>query len=210
MYKKIYFNDKPLLITTGIDDEIRSYLQGKDAENFDFTQPDIIATVIATMQKPAVTAGVIVHKNIDAVLNAFKSELVLIQAAGGYIYFENNLLLIFRRGKWDLPKGKVDEGENLEDAALREVKEETGLEKATLKGLLCITYHTYYQGKDFILKESHWYLMQAQEMEELIPQTEEDITKCEWVNRNNLDDYLKNTHPSIADVIHYGLAKKTE
>jgi 8-oxo-dGTP pyrophosphatase MutT (NUDIX family) len=113
--------------------------------------------------------------------------------------------MIFRRGKWDLPKGKLDEGEDLETCALREVKEETGLEKIEMDKALAVTYHTYHQYGEHIIKESHWYLVKSFKQKEFKPQTEEDIEKCEWVPLTTLGPYLDNTHASIRDVIHAGV-----
>src|SRR5678815_5985833 len=76
---------------------------------------------------------------------------------------DDHLLLISRRGKWDLPKGKLDDNEDIKSCAIREVTEETGLLKVEIERPLCITYHTYHQDGKHILKESHWYLMKAEQ-----------------------------------------------
>ncbi|MBK5269452.1 MAG: NUDIX domain-containing protein, partial [Bacteroidia bacterium] len=109
---------------------------------------------------------------------------------------------IFRRGKWDFPKGKLDNGETLEDCAIREVQEETGLNKIKLIAPLAVTYHTYHEGTKFILKESHWYTMKVKGEQALTPQTEEDILDIKWVKANNMDQYRKDSFPSIEDVIN--------
>ena len=125
-----------------------------------------------------------------------------IVAAGGLVINEEEkLLMIFRRGKWDLPKGKLDEDEKIEDCALREVKEETGLQNVKLLSPLTVTYHTYHEGTKFVLKESHWYLMAAKGKQKLIPQTEEDIFEIRWVNAANVNSYLPKSFPLIADII---------
>jgi 8-oxo-dGTP pyrophosphatase MutT (NUDIX family) len=205
MYKKIYFDSKPLIITDVVDGEITNYRSKEGSLYIDKMKESKVTEIIKAMQKRETTAGIILHNDVEAVLKIFKKNLLLIQAAGGFIYYKNEVLLIFRREKWDLPKGKLEDDENLEDAAIREVKEETGITKVQLEAPLCITYHTYYQGKDFILKESHWYIMRATEKENLAPQVEEDIEQCEWVNTNLLSKYLQNTHHSIKDVIKKGL-----
>ncbi len=125
-------------------------------------------------------------------------------AAGGLVTNENDeLLLIFRRGKWDLPKGKLDEGENIEECAVREVQEETGLKNVALKEFIGITNHEYfdtYIGQQ-VDKETHWYAMAAAPGQVLVPQTEEDIEEIEWVRKEVLDIYLNNTYPTIIDII---------
>src|SRR5688500_2820386 len=100
-----------------------------------------------------------------------------IVAAGGVVTNdEGQVLLIFRRGKWDLPKGKQDNNEVLETCAEREIKEETGLTDITLKADITTTYHTYSESGNNILKETHWFLATTPGTPKLIPQVEEDIT----------------------------------
>ncbi len=125
-------------------------------------------------------------------------------AAGGIITNENDeILMIFRRGKWDLPKGKLDDGESLEECALREVREETGLADVTITGFVGITYHDYFEPRinDDVHKESHWYAMAAAPGQNLVPQTEEDLAEIEWVRKEILDIYLNNSYPTITDII---------
>lgn len=123
-------------------------------------------------------------------------------AGGGLVQNEKNeVLLIFRRGKWDLPKGKLDKGESIEDCAIREVQEETGLLNISLEGPLMTTYHTYHEGSRYILKESHWYGMKAMGDEKLIPQTEEDILEIKWVKPRDLKQYYSESFPSVVDVL---------
>ena len=129
---------------------------------------------------------------------------LIIQAGGGVIKNERGqLLLIFRRKKWDLPKGKLDEGETMEECAIREVKEETGLIHVEIIRKITITHHTYYQDENEILKETHWFQMVAPSKgnETLTPQLEEDIEKVEWVETSSLPTYLENSYETIRKVI---------
>lgn len=125
-------------------------------------------------------------------------------AAGGLVENEHgDLLMIYRRDKWDLPKGKLDKGETIENCAIREVEEETGLHQIERGKLIGITYHEYfdkYLNKD-VEKETHWYAMKAPGIQKLIPQTEEDITAICWVNKKDIKEKLNNSFPSIIDVI---------
>ena len=126
----------------------------------------------------------------------------IIQAAGGVVKNEvDEILFIFRRGKWDLPKGKNDDNENAKDCALREVKEETGLRKVKAGRHICTTYHVYKEFGKHILKETEWFNMKSSSLEKLMPQTEEGIEKIEWVNSLNITGKLKNAYPLIADVL---------
>jgi 8-oxo-dGTP pyrophosphatase MutT (NUDIX family) len=112
----------------------------------------------------------------------FQEHFKLIEAAGGLVYNHGEkALVIFRRDHWDLPKGKIDKGETPAEAAVREVREETGLQELKLGRALPDTYHTYRLKKKRILKRTYWYVMQTTE-EQLVPQAEEDIEKAEWVD----------------------------
>jgi 8-oxo-dGTP pyrophosphatase MutT (NUDIX family) len=125
-------------------------------------------------------------------------------AAGGLVLNDRGeLLMIFRRGKWDLPKGKLEEGETIEDCALREVMEETGLINIERGELIDIGYHEYFDPyvKADVIKETHWYAMRARGEEMLIPQTEEDITEIKWVSGDEMEACLQNSYPNVVDVI---------
>jgi 8-oxo-dGTP pyrophosphatase MutT (NUDIX family) len=131
--------------------------------------------------------------------------LKTIQAAGGLVLNEKQeILMIFRRGKWDLPKGKLDEGEKIEECAVREVMEETGLTKIDLGALLSITHHTYFDTwlKEEVIKETYWFRMDASSQQELIPQKEEDIQDIKWISADQLEIYLSNSYDNIKIVIH--------
>ena len=125
-------------------------------------------------------------------------------AAGGLVFNDKNeLLMIFRRGKWDLPKGKLDEGETIEDCAIREVKEETGLENVNIENFAGITFHEYFEPRinDDVSKESHWYKMYAPGDQPLTPQTEEDIEMIEWVDAKQIPNRLENSYVNIIEII---------
>jgi len=125
-------------------------------------------------------------------------------AAGGIVTnTEGKILMIFRREKWDLPKGKMDKGETIAQCAVREVEEETGLKDILLGDFLLITEHQYQDPwlKTEVIKETHWYRMKIIKEQKLIPQTEEDITDIRWVNREELNECLQHTYANIITVI---------
>src|SRR4051794_34789071 len=125
-------------------------------------------------------------------------------AAGGLVSNEKNeLLMMFRRGKWDLPKGKVDEGEKLETAAVGEIEEEKGIKNVSLDKLVGITNHEYFEKhlNEDVIKETHWFVMHAGSKTKLIPQTEEDIEKIIWADDRELKECLKNTYSNIKQII---------
>ena len=132
------------------------------------------------------------------------TEKPIIVAGGGIVTNEQGeLLMIFRRGKWDLPKGKLDKGEEIEACALREVTEETGVQNLQLGKLLLITKHEYFdkwQDAD-VIKETHWFRMFVAGATLLIPQTEEDITAIEWTKPAVIAVRLKETYDTIREVL---------
>jgi len=201
MQHTIYFGDKPLTITDVMPDEVnKSTLIAKSIE----AEP--LQRLIAAMDGPEASGALLVYPDVEVAINALKPLFQFIQAAGGLVQSDKgNLLLIFRKGKWDLPKGKLDPGEDLEQCAVREVEEETGLKDVVLQKPLCRTYHTYYQDGQHCLKESHWYLMQAPQQDDLKPQTEEDIEQAIWAAPAAIPQYLTNTHRSVADVLKMAL-----
>lgn len=132
-------------------------------------------------------------------LKALYHQVIL--AAGGLVKTpEGKVLFINRLGRWDLPKGKVELGESMPTAALREVAEETGLQQIVLGELLIVTYHTYpYHGHQ-VIKETHWYAMTAPE-QRLVAQAEEDITQAIWLNAKEVDHALEDTYGNIKLVL---------
>jgi 8-oxo-dGTP pyrophosphatase MutT (NUDIX family) len=203
MHTKIYFGSKALYLAQRINEELEILMNDKGTVVSSEVNQQAIKIMIDKMQEPGVNSGLLIHNNTEELLSWVKKEFEVIQAGGGLVYVENEkeILLIFRRGKWDLPKGKLDPGEKIDECALREVEEETGLQNLYLKQLLCTTYHTYYQNSNFILKESFWFLMTTPREQVLTPQLEEDIEKCEWVQFSKISPYLDNSFPAIVDVI---------
>ncbi|MCZ2476630.1 NUDIX hydrolase [Aquirufa antheringensis] len=135
----------------------------------------------------------------------FKQKIVkmyqLVEAAGGVVLNQNqDVLWMYRLGKWDLPKGKLEKNEKFETAAVREVEEECNV-KAALGLKICTTYHTYTHKNKLVLKKTRWYAMKTNFTGILIPQTEEGIEKVEWLNEKKQIQALTNTYSSIRHVI---------
>lgn len=202
MHIKIYFNDKPLFLCDDIDEEISPYVHHDDAVFIDEFSTPAINSMIHEMKLEKIHAGILYHKDLEALRKAVFKKFTLVQAAGGLVLDPSKaMLFIFRRGKWDLPKGKLDPGEPVDECALREVKEETGLKEVQLVEPLLFTYHTYNENGRHILKETSWYLMHASAKQKVIPQTAEQITEIKWVEPADVHQYLKKSFPLINDVI---------
>lgn len=132
----------------------------------------------------------------------------VILAAGGVVENEKGeFLLIYRKKHWDLPKGKMDQDEIVEECALREVEEETGLENVQIGELIDTTIHHYEENGEQITKKTAWYRMKASSTNKLVPQREEQIEDLKWVNPAELQPYLQNTYPNIRQVLDKALNK---
>ncbi|MDA9301283.1 NUDIX domain-containing protein [bacterium] len=142
------------------------------------------------------------HEDYEKLRKDFKGLFTIIEAGGGLVTNEfNEILFIFRRGHWDLPKGKLEKYETKKDAALREVEEETGIRNLVLGKKICITNHVYKNksGKRHI-KKSYWYHMTAPKMG-LIPQIEEDITEAKWMTMESFNSRERLVYSSIIKVL---------
>jgi 8-oxo-dGTP pyrophosphatase MutT (NUDIX family) len=154
------------------------------------------------MHKDSLEEIYFLHADLNQLKDYFFSMFKLIEAAGGLV--KNNKeewLFIFRNGKWDLPKGKVEKKEALKDAAIREVEEECGIGKLKIIKELPSTYHTYFMEEKPVLKCTYWYLMTSDDSTALVPQIEEGITDVKWLSMNDIKQVLRNTYESIKDVL---------
>lgn len=140
-------------------------------------------------------------EDVEDTYHRICSEFLEVNAAGGLVSNKRgDFLLIRRNGLWDLPKGHQDPGEDISTTALREVREETGIDQLESRGLICITDHCYRRNDIWHLKHTWWYDMLYTDPTDLTPQTEEDISKAAWVAKSSLPPYLLNTYPSILEV----------
>ena len=201
-----------MFLCDDIDEAISPYVHHDDAIFVDEFSTPAINSMIHEMKQKHIHAGILYHTNLDELKKAVWKKFTIVLASGGLVMDQaKHILLIHRRGKWDLPKGKLDNKESLEVCAVREVKEETGLKEVRLIESLTTTYHVYDESGKHILKESHWYLMHADGRQSLHPQTDEQIDEIKWVKKENLGEYLKNTYPLIIDVLaEAGLVKQLQ
>jgi 8-oxo-dGTP pyrophosphatase MutT (NUDIX family) len=142
------------------------------------------------------------NEDLAILLRYFKSMFRIIEAAGGLVINpKKEMLFILRNGKWDLPKGKLEKGESIETAAVREVEEECGISGLTIVKKIITSYHTYFIGEQAVLKPTYWFEMISSDTSVLVPQTEEGITEAKWISSNDLKMVRENTYESILDVI---------
>ena len=142
------------------------------------------------------------HPNKKKLLKEFKKKLKTIVAAGGIVKNnENQILFIFRKGKWDLPKGKIEKNEKVDDGALREVVEETGIKKIKIDRFFDTTYHIIKTQKQYFLKETHWYKMKSNYKGQLRPQKSEGIRSVRWKKIKEAKEIKKKTFRNISIIL---------
>ncbi len=176
MYK-VFFNDKPVLLSDDFD-ELKN-LSGYLLVRFD-SEEEIIPTIEILENTDVIKGLVFYHEELKHLWDSFRPAFQWVEAAGGLV--ENpkgEHLWIYRNGKWDLPKGKLERGESPAEGALREVEEECGVSDLTLGDHLIDTYHIYIIDGEWVLKKTHWYNMNSK-AESLVAQTEEGITEVVW------------------------------
>lgn len=201
-YKKIYYNDKPLILIADREALFEAMPSAEAYECLEGATEANFATALQKLDKQE-TAGVIIEDAIPGALDECLHKLYKpLVAGGGVVYNEQrSILMIYRRGKWDLPKGKLDEGEDIAACALREVREETGLQHLQLNGKLCDTYHIYMQYGDLLLKQTAWYKMKGTVADKLMPQKEENIVEARWVSEKELGPLAARTYEAVRDVL---------
>ncbi len=203
MYK-IYINEVQCLLLSTKDYTLLKQEKGESTLTAIYMgKVKQLLTYIDMCEKQHKIDTLIIHyADFDKLYKDFTSLFKIQIAAGGLIQNERNeFLVIFRRGFWDLPKGKIEKNETRKEAAIREVIEETGIKKVKIEFKITITHHTFRNKLGVrIIKTSHWYLMKAH-FQQLIPQAAEDIEKAEWVDINHFMENHTPVYKNILDVI---------
>jgi 8-oxo-dGTP pyrophosphatase MutT (NUDIX family) len=179
-----------------------------------FNEPVTVSEVEAWFQgfvESSEAKVFLVHPSPERFFKIFRRAFTELPAAGGVVISADKLLFIFRNGKWDLPKGKIDAGETPDESALREVAEECGISAHFITKALPSTFHiypsTYRKTKgQWIFKETFWFEMQHAGKEEPAPQYDEGITRVKWFSRGGLHEVLENTYENLKQIIllyHY-------
>ena len=193
MYK-VFFNEQIIYIKSVIeDDDDLNYILINNAIEI----PALLFDFFESEEDLGIKA-----EDPSEVLEWVKQELLYIEAAGGIVENDDEeLLFIYRLEYWDLPKGKIENGESPEIAAYREIKEECGISSHQLKNHLCNTYHIYKQNGKMYLKKTFWFLFEQKDnSEELVPQTEENIEMLSWFGDDEIQLALLDSYESIREV----------
>ncbi len=200
--QKIYLSDKILILTT----DKKAYVSNNPASalypSYTGVTPENLACAIEQLENTAEQGVIIEGTDESAIIKQLSKCYTPVDAAGGVAYNESGeILMIYRRGKWDLPKGKRDDDENMEECGLREVKEETGLKHLELGVKICDTFHIYSQYGEQILKRTAWYKMSGTSRDRLKPQKEEHILEARWVKELDLAPLVEKTYEAVKEVL---------
>jgi 8-oxo-dGTP pyrophosphatase MutT (NUDIX family) len=189
MYK-VFVNDKPLFLTNEISKET-------DFQLFLLESIDIEQLIIKMFQNKIKKAS-LYYPDEKAILKKMKEKIPVSKAGGGLVYNKKGeVLFIFRNGKWDLPKGGIEKGEEIEETAMREVEEETGVGKLKIDRKLQKTYHVFKRNGKYKLKITHWFEMHTSFDGTTVPQEKEGIEKAVWLNPEQIKEALKNSFENI-------------
>ena len=189
MYK-VFVNDKPLFLTNEISKETNFQL-------FLLESVDIVQLIVKIFQNK-IQKAYLYHPDEKEILKTLKSKIPVSKAGGGLVYNKKGeVLFIFRGGKWDLPKGGTEKGEDIEDTAMREVEEETGVNKLKITKKLQKTYHVFKRNGTYRLKITHWFEMHSDFEGIPLGQIEEGIEKAVWLHPREMPEVLKNSYENI-------------
>ncbi len=189
MYK-VFVNDKPLFLTNQISKET-------DFQLFLLESIDIEQLIVKIFQNK-IQKAFLYHPDEKEIMKTLKSKIPVSKAGGGLVYNKKGeVLFIFRGGKWDLPKGGTEKWEEIEDTAMREVEEETGVGQLRIIKKLQKTYHVFKRNGIYKLKITHWFEMQSDFEGIPVGQIEEGIEKVAWIHPNDIPEILKKSYENI-------------
>lgn len=189
MYK-VFVNDKPLFLTSTVEKET-------DFQTFLLESVDI-EQLIVKMFSNKIDKARLYHPDEKLALKTLKEKIPVAKAGGGLVYNKKGeVLFILRNGKWDLPKGGIEKGEDIEETAIREVGEETGAKGLKIVQKLQKTYHVFKRNGNYKLKVTHWFEMISSHRGPLLPQTNEGIEKAVWLKPDEIKEALKNSYENI-------------
>src|SRR5690606_3075218 len=193
---KIYMNQSALIITdfSPIQDDLYQIIdsQSVDFKNLyqDFSKKDDKIHLYIQTADP------------DAYFKELLKQVKFIKAAGGLVENDQEEYLFIKRlGKWDLPKGKLEGGEKMKEAAVREVEEECGIKVDILGKKIKSTYHSYIMFGELTIKKTNSYDMKVHNKPELVPQSEEDITEAQGLQKDSFKMVRSNTYPFIVELL---------
>jgi ADP-ribose pyrophosphatase YjhB (NUDIX family) len=195
---KVYFANRPVFFTHSGD----ALIEKGNGTSIIASRGKMDTLLIENAIAQGAKRIYITSDDLEGSWNDFRNQFSFVQAAGGLVVnADKRILFIYRMEKWDLPKGKVEDGENVAQAALREVEEECSIDELDLKEELCVTWHTYIQQGEPMLKATSWFLMKYLGTRLPSPQLFEGITETRWIGLDEIQVVKSNTYPSVLEVI---------
>ncbi|MEH6406887.1 MAG: NUDIX hydrolase [Leeuwenhoekiella sp.] len=189
MYK-VFVNDVPIILST------EKYI-GENYTSIPIKQAKL-KKIIKLITAGELSYINLYHRKPEKLLKVLKKKLPLVVAGGGMVHNDKGeILFIYRNGKWDLPKGKLEKNETIEECALREVWEETGAEGLIIEDFIMTTYHVFSRNNKFKLKETFWYKMTTDYKGPLEPELSEGIKKVKWKNFEKTQKALTKSYENI-------------
>ncbi len=189
MYK-VFVNDIPIILSTKKD-------IGEKYSSFPIKTVKL-KRIIKKINNGELMFVNLYHKDEQKLLKHLFKKLPVVTAAGGLVFNDKReILFIYRNKRWDLPKGKVEKGETLEESAIREVMEETGIRDLKVTSFLKETYHIFRRKDKLKIKVTHWYEMFSDYKGELVPETSEGIKKVKWKDLEKSQKALTKSYSNI-------------
>ncbi len=196
MYK-VFVDHKPVIFVESNDVE-------KNYPSIKVSEIDSFPKGVRSLLKTEVSLDCplqIVCEDTKASFKEVFADFIKIKAAGGLVKRKETFLLIKRKGLWDVPKGKIDKKEKKEDAAIREVAEECGIDGHKITEPLVVTYHTMKWKGRWAIKRTDWYMMKYKGPRKVVPQINEGITKVKWMSEEHMLSIRGRTYGSINEVL---------
>ncbi len=195
MYK-VFFNNKLIRLTTELSNST-------DEVPLFFIKYISAEEIIRALKSKHIKQIKLYHSKEDKLMMHFNNRFKTVEASGGLVKNKNNsILFIYRNDKWDLPKGKIRKRESIEEGALREVIEETGIKDLRIENQIDTTYHIYKGPKKHKIKKTYWFLMKSDYLGKFKPQIKENITLVKWIEINEIPKLLEKSYKNIKRLIN--------
>lgn len=191
MYK-VFFNQKPLILSS-------KFVEQKRESPVFFIKYTSKKHIVAALKSKSIKSLYLYHPREDKLWLLFLEMFKVIEAAGGLVIHKetNNILFIYRNNKWDLPKGRIEKDESVQQAAIREVEEETGVDGLTITKALPTTFHVFSRNGKYRLKKTYWYAMESDFNGMLQAQAEEGIEKAVWKKKSEIPILFEKAYANI-------------